>query len=58
VLDADIRGFFDNIDHEWLLTHFRHLAERFAHFTLMCQGLVAIGDKGSGKRSAIGMAGF
>jgi RNA-directed DNA polymerase len=24
VLDADIRGFFDNIDHEWLLTFVKH----------------------------------
>jgi group II intron reverse transcriptase/maturase len=24
VLDADIRGFFDNIDHEWLLTFIKH----------------------------------
>jgi RNA-directed DNA polymerase len=24
VLDADIRGFFDNIDHEWLLTFLKH----------------------------------
>src|SRR5205085_3766827 len=24
VLDADIRGFFDNIDHEWLLKFIKH----------------------------------
>jgi group II intron reverse transcriptase/maturase len=29
VLDADIRGFFDNIDHEWLLTFMEHrIADR------------------------------
>ena len=29
VLDADIRGFFDNIDHEWMLTFLEHrIADR------------------------------
>ncbi len=29
VLDADIRGFFDNIDHEWLIRFLEHeIADR------------------------------
>jgi hypothetical protein len=42
ILDADVRGFFDNLSHEWLAPRLGMLSEIFGHDfeSVRCEGLV------------------
>jgi retron-type reverse transcriptase len=51
VLDADIRGFFDNVDHEWMLRFLRHRIADPRILRLIQKWLKAgISEDGSGRR--------
>ena len=41
VFDADIRGFFDTIDHEWMM---RFLGHRIAYSMQLRLGITPFGD--------------
>ena len=57
VLDADIKGFFDNIDHEWLLLFLEHrVADRRVLDLCIKMLRAGIEDKGQWSPSTIGAA--
>src|SRR5208282_2851132 len=54
VLDADIRGFFDNIDHEWLLKFLRHRIADKRILRLISKWLTAgVSDDGQWSRTTV-----
>jgi group II intron reverse transcriptase/maturase len=55
VLDADIRGFFDNIDHEWLLRFLRHRIADKRILRLIRKWLTAgVSEDGQWTRTTVG----
>lgn len=55
VLDADIRGFFDNIDHEWLLTFLEHRIADRRILRLIRKWLVAgVSENGQWSKTTVG----
>lgn len=59
IVDADIKGFFDNIDHEWLIKflehtiqdkHFIRYIKRFLISGVMEEGKKIESDKGAPQR--------
>jgi group II intron reverse transcriptase/maturase len=55
VLDADIRGFFDNIDHEWLLKFLRHRIADKRILRLISKWLTAgVSEDGQWSRTTVG----
>ena len=55
VLDADIRGFFDNIDHQWLLTFLEHRVADRRVLRLIRKWLIAgISEDGKWSRTTVG----
>jgi len=55
VLDADIRGFFDNIDHEWLLRFLEHRIADRRILRLIRQWLTAgVSEDGQWSRTTVG----
>ena len=58
IVDADIKGFFDNVDHEWLMKFLGHriadkrvlrYVKRFLKAGIMENGAVSASDKGTPK---------
>ena len=55
VLDADIRGFFDNIDHEWMLRFLRHRIADKRILRLIQKWLTAgVSEDGQWSRTTVG----
>ncbi len=55
VLDADIRGFFDNIDHEWMLKFLRHRIADKRILRLISKWLTAgVSEDGQWSRTTVG----
>jgi group II intron reverse transcriptase/maturase len=55
VLDADIRGFFDNIDHEWMLKFLRHRIADKRILRLISKWLTAgVSEDGNWSRTTVG----
>src|SRR3989454_4012627 len=62
VLDADIRGFFDTLSHEWLIRFVEHrigdrrivrLIQKWLKAGVLEDGIVTVSDKGTGQGSVI-----
>jgi len=62
VLDADIRGFFDNIDHEWLLRFLKHRiadkrvlrhVQKWLHAGVLEDGKVSVAEYGTPQGGSI-----
>jgi group II intron reverse transcriptase/maturase len=62
VLDADIRGFFDNIDHEWLLKFVKHRIadkrvwrhiQKWLQAGVMEEGIVSVAEYGTPQGGSI-----
>ncbi|MCK5682103.1 group II intron reverse transcriptase/maturase, partial [bacterium] len=56
IVDADIKGFFDNVDHEWMIKFLEHriadkrvlrYVKRFLKAGIMEDGIVSGSDKGT-----------
>jgi group II intron reverse transcriptase/maturase len=57
VLDADIRGFFDNIDHEWMLKFLKHRIADKRILRLISKWLTAgVSEDGQWSRTTVGTA--
>jgi len=55
VLDADIRGFFDNIDHEWMLKFLKHRIADKRILRLISRWLTAgVSEDGQWSRTTVG----
>lgn len=55
VLDADIRGFFDNIDHEWMLKFLKHRIADKRILRLISRWLTAgVSEDGKWSRTTVG----
>jgi group II intron reverse transcriptase/maturase len=55
VLDADIRGFFDNIDHEWMLKFLKHRIADKRVLRLISKWLTAgVSEDGQWSRTTVG----
>jgi group II intron reverse transcriptase/maturase len=55
VLDADIRGFFDAIDHEWMLKFLEHRIADRRILRLICKWLTAgVSEDGTWSRTTVG----
>ena len=62
ILDADIRSFFDTVDHEWLVRFVEHrigdrriirLIRKWLKAGVLEDGIVAVSDKGTGQGAVI-----
>src|SRR5438445_752858 len=62
ILDADIRSFFDTVNHEWLIRFVEHrigdprivrLIQKWLKVGILEDGVVAVSDRGTGQGSVI-----